>query len=100
VVFDRSADDVIALAGRLGFGGIEWFCLPQPLPAETGPARARELAARTRDAGLATVCLSTYVGGFADVDDAEAAGQLETLNRYLDLAELLDCPVLRVWPDT
>ena len=100
VVADRSADEVIDIAGRLGFGGIEWFCMPQHLPADTSPARARELAARTRDAGHATVCLSTYVGGFADVDDAEAARQLEALDRYLALADTFDCPVLRVWPDT
>jgi sugar phosphate isomerase/epimerase len=99
VMQDRSPEDVIETAGRLGYGGVEWFCLPQHLPPETTAARAGDLAARTRDAGLATVCLSTYVGGFVEADDAECARQLTLLDRYLELAARLDCPVLRVWPD-
>jgi L-ribulose-5-phosphate 3-epimerase len=99
VVSDRSPEEVIRIAGALGYGGVEWFCLPQHLPPETTAARADDLAARTRDAGLATVCLSTYVGGFVEADDAECARQLTLLDRYLDLAARLDCPILRVWPD-
>lgn len=99
VVQDRSPEEVIAAAAELGYGGVEWFCLPQHLPPETSPARARDLAARTRDTGLATVCLSTYVGGFVEGDDAANQAQLDTFDRYLDLAAVLDCPVLRVWPD-
>jgi L-ribulose-5-phosphate 3-epimerase len=99
VLQDRGPDEVIRQAGALGFGGVEWFCLPQHLPPDTPPARARELATRSRDAGLATVCLSTYVGGFVEADDAECGRQLDLLDRYLEIAALLDCRLLRVWPD-
>lgn len=99
VLQDRTPEEVIALAGALGFGGIEWFCLPQHLPADISADRLDDLARRTRDAGLATVCLSTYVGGFAESDDTQAAAQITLLDRYLDIAATLNCPVLRIWPD-
>ncbi len=99
VLQDRSPEEVIECAGALGFGGIEWFCLPQHLPAGISADRLADLARRTRDAGLTTVCLSTYVGGFAEADDAEATTQLAALDRYLAISETLDCSVLRIWPD-
>jgi len=99
VLQDRSPEDVIAIASALGFGGIEWFCLPQHLPDDISVARLADLARRTADAGLATVCLSTYVGGFAESDDVQATAQLAILDRYLDIAAEFDCPVLRIWPD-
>jgi L-ribulose-5-phosphate 3-epimerase len=99
VLFDHTPEAVVDLASDIGFGGVEWFCLPQHLPAETPLARARVLGARTASLGLSTVCLSTYVGGFVEADDAECRRQLDELDRYLELAVVLGCPVLRVWPD-
>jgi sugar phosphate isomerase/epimerase len=99
VLQDRSPETVIDVAAGSGYRGVEWFCLPQHLPPETPPARAQALAARTRDRGLQTACLSTYAGGFADLPDAACERQLEDVRRYLDLAAIFDCPLLRVWPD-
>lgn len=99
VMQDRSPEDVLRTAAQIGYGGIEWFCLPQHLPSTTTANEARDLARLTADLGLSTVCLSTYVGGFAESDDAACEEQLVILDRYLDLAAILDCPILRVWPD-
>jgi L-ribulose-5-phosphate 3-epimerase len=99
VVADRTPEAVIDLAERIGYGGVEWFCMPQHLPPDTPLSRARDLAARTADRGLSTVCLSTYVGGFAESDDGECRRQLDLLDRYLEMASVFGCPVLRVWPD-
>jgi sugar phosphate isomerase/epimerase len=45
------------------------------------------------------VCLSTYAGGFADLDDAGCAAQLGVFARYVEIAAQLECPLLRLWPD-
>jgi sugar phosphate isomerase/epimerase len=99
VLQDRSPEDVIDIAARCGYGGVEWFCLPQHLPVDAPAARVADLATRTRDAGLATVCLSTYTGGFADLPDAACEQQLDAFARYVGFAEALGCPLLRIWPD-
>lgn len=99
VLQDRDAEDVIAIAARLGYRGIEWFCLPQHLPPDVPTRQVADLARRTRDAELETVCLSTYVGGFAEASDAECARQLDVFSRYVEIAGRLACPLLRVWPD-
>ena len=99
VLQDRPPEAVIDVAAASGYDGVEWFCLPQHLPPETPLGRASDLAARTRDAGLRTPCLSTYAGGFADLPDAACERQLDDVRRYVDLAAVFDCPLLRVWPD-
>lgn len=98
VVQDRTPEQVIDLAAALGYGGIEWFCLPQHLPADTPVARVTALAARAGDAGIEVVCLSSYAGGFADLSDGECEAQLEVARRYVDLATLLGCSLLRYCP--
>ena len=100
VLQDRPPEQVIDVAALCDYDGVEWFCLPQHLPAETSEDTARALAERTAEAGLQTSCLSTYVGGFADLDDAACESQLQDFRRYLRLAEYFDCPLLRLWPDT
>ncbi|MBI3971243.1 MAG: sugar phosphate isomerase/epimerase [Chloroflexi bacterium] len=99
VLQDRSPEDVIDVASTLGFAGVEWFCLPQHLPPETSSKQAAALGARTRDAGLKTVCLSTYAGGFADLPDAECERQIGIFQQYVRIAEQFGCTLLRIWPD-
>jgi sugar phosphate isomerase/epimerase len=99
VLQDRSPEDVIDVAARTGYDGVEWFCLPQHLPPDTPPHTAKTLAARLQDHNLRVPCLSTYAGGFADLDDPQSAVQLDDFRRYLDLSHLFDCPLLRLWPD-
>lgn len=100
VLQDRTPEEVVDLAATLGYGGIEWFCLPQHLPPDVPSERVAALDSRTRDAGLETVCLSTYAGGFADLDEAGCSEQLRLFARYVELAVQLGCPLLRLWPDT
>ena len=83
VLQDRSPEAVVDLAASLGYGGVEWFCLPQRLPADLPAERVAALGSRTRDAGLETVCLSTYAGGFADLDEASCDAQLGVFARYV-----------------
>ena len=99
VLQDRSPTEVLDVAARSGYDGVEWFCLPQHLPPDTPLPTARDLATRTRDLGLQIPCLSTYAGGFADLSDSQCEAQLDAFRRYLDLAGLFDCPLLRLWPD-
>lgn len=99
VLQDRSPEEVVDVAARCGYDGVEWFCLPQHLPPDTSQAHAKDLARRLANHNLGVPCLSTYAGGFADLDDPQSESQLDVFRRYLDLAAIFDCPLLRIWPD-
>jgi sugar phosphate isomerase/epimerase len=99
VVTDRALNDVLEIAARCSYTGLELFGVPNHLPADVPTPRVRELRRRCDDLGLAVVTLCTYVGGFAEASDAEASAELETYRRYVEIANLFGCDLVRVWPD-
>jgi sugar phosphate isomerase/epimerase len=99
VVTDRALDDVLEVAARCGYTGLELFGVPNHLPPDLPAPRVREVRRRCDDLGLSVVTLCTYVGGFAEASDAEAAAELETYRRYVEIANLLGCDLIRLWPD-
>ena len=87
------------IAARCGYSGLEIFCVPNHLPPETTPARARELRSLFDDLGLRTVTLCSYAGGFAELGDAECRGEVDLFRRYLEMADALGCVMVRAWAD-
>ncbi len=90
--------EAIGLAAEIGYTGMEIFGVPNHLPAEVDDARVAETAQALERAGMECVTLCTYVGGFAEKSDAECAAEVEALQRYLDIAEAVDCDMIRVGP--
>jgi len=99
VVQDRPLDEAVEIAARCGYTGLELFGVPNHVPADIPFDQVRELRQRCDDLGLKTVTLCTYVGGFAEASDAVAAVQLDAYRRYLEIANLLGCDLVRLWPD-
>lgn len=99
VVQDRPLDDALQIAARCGYTGLELFGVPNHLPPDIAPNRARELRQRCDDLGLQVVTLCTYVGGFAEASDREAAAELESFRHYVEIAHVLGCTMIRLWPD-
>lgn len=99
VLQDQPLEEVITIAARCGYTGVELFGLPNHLPVDTPRERVQTLARRCADLGLTVVSLCTYVGGFAEGSDAENERQLEAFRRYLEIAPLLGCDLIRLWPD-
>jgi len=87
---DADLDEVVDLA-RIGPStGIELRCAPGQLASpDMTDAAADALAARLRDAGIAVVCLATYVR-VASTSDPDLA-------RHLHLAARLGAPFIRVF---
>ncbi len=80
-------DTVIGLATRAGLAAIEWGTDVHLPPGDL--ARARDLARRCADAGLATPTLGSYLRS-EDGDD-------DSLNDVLDTAEAIGAARIRVW---
>jgi len=98
VTAGHSLDESIALAARYGCGAIEIFGLPEHLPPDVSPEEVVRLALLLRDLGLSVSCLATYIGPYADADEATMGRFLADLRRYCMFADLLGCRLIRQIP--
>lgn len=92
---DRPLDRAITTAAEIGFDGIEIMARSPHLPADTDHERAEEILALLDDVGVRVPALATYTGGYARKSDAECEAELEELERFLKLSEILDVELLR-----
>jgi sugar phosphate isomerase/epimerase len=99
VVTDRPMREAAEIAARAGYTGLEIFGVPNHLPPETTDAQAHELRRLFDDLGLRTVTICSYVGGFAETGDEQSKAELETFERYLSVANILGCDMVRLWAD-
>jgi sugar phosphate isomerase/epimerase len=99
VVQDRPMREAAEIAARVGYTGLEIFCVPSHLPPETTLAQARELRSLFDGLGLRTITICSYVGGFAELGDVESRQEIETFRHYLEIADALGCGMIRVWAD-
>ena len=95
---DHPMVEAIEIAGKIGYTGMEIFGVPHHLPADADDGRVRDTARALDQAGMQCVTLCTYLGGFAEKSDAECQADCDTLLRYMDLAEELECDMIRVMP--
>ena len=99
VLAERSLEDAVALTAEIGYDGIEFMGRDPHLSADTSPERAQELKAHVDRYGLDVPCIATYCGTYVDESERECQADLEELERLLELAEILDCELLRHGPN-
>jgi sugar phosphate isomerase/epimerase len=58
----------------------------------------KEIKKQLDDLNLKVVNLGLYVGKFALLTDEECEQEIEDFKKYLEIAEVLECPYLRVHP--
>jgi sugar phosphate isomerase/epimerase len=100
-----SPEEIIAAVSENGLSAVEWGGDVHVPHGDT--ARAREVAARSADAGLTVAAYGSYYK-FQDIQDSQddAAGpapreqQGPSQEAVLDTAEALGAPVIRIWAGT
>lgn len=92
---DRSLDEAITTAAEIGFDGIEIMARDPHLPADTDHERAEDIVTLLDDVGVEVPSLATYTGGYARKSDRKCEAELEALERFLTLSEILDVRLLR-----
>ncbi len=95
---DHPMVEAIRLAADIGYTGMEIFGVPNHLPADADDALVAQTARALDQSGMECVTLCTYLGSFAEKSDAECQADCDTLLRYMDIAEELDCDMIRVMP--
>jgi sugar phosphate isomerase/epimerase len=98
VLEDRPLLEAVRLAARLGFVGVEFLGREPHLSAETPLAEVAQLAALLEDLALVSVGIATYTGGYSQLDDAGCRAQLDELKRFLEIAQVLGCRMVRHAP--
>ncbi len=94
-------DDLIAMAVKYGYQGIEWRAEAghnHGVELESSPEKIRQIRARMADAGLETSCLATSAA-FSRGDRSARESQLERLGRFVDLAVAVGAPCIRIFAD-
>jgi L-ribulose-5-phosphate 3-epimerase len=95
---DFPLDDALPEIARLGFQGVELMARAPHLPPNTPAARVRDIKRMVDDLGLVVCNIAGYAGRYSQLNDEQAAAQLEDLARLLEIANAMNCPLVRHQP--
>lgn len=98
ILQEYDISEAVNIAAEIGYEGIEIFGVERHLPADAPMPEVRKLAGQMRGVGLEAVTLCTYLGGFSQKSDEQCLDDVEAFRRYLDMAEELECDLIRVQP--
>lgn len=97
VLQQRSLEDAIRKTAELGYDGIEIMCRAPHFTDDMPLSEVEKYKKLLDENHLPVVNLATYAGAFSTLSDTECSQQLDKLKHYLQAAEILDCPMLRIW---
>ena len=92
----RAIADVIKAAGEAGYDAVELRTNERHLPATTTVERTHALRRLLDSYGLKVACIASFTGEYNRKDDAACAADLEEFKRYIELAHVLDCGLVRL----
>jgi sugar phosphate isomerase/epimerase len=95
---DFPLEEVIPEVARIGYQGIELMARAPHVPPSTQAARVRDIKRMVDDHGLVVSNIAGYAGRFSQLNDEQAAVQLDDLGRLLEIANALHCPLVRHQP--
>lgn len=93
---ERSLEDAIELSAKLGYDGIELWGGESHFPAWTSLERAKEIRSMLDYHNLYVPCIGAYTGGFSTMSDEQCEKELEDLEKYLCLMDVVKCDIIRV----
>ena len=95
VLRDRPLEEVISITKEIGYEGIEFRGREPHLGPETKEARAKEIKKKLDEAELPVTCLASYTHYRSDFSRDAAQKQKDDFRRFVDLAVILDAPIIR-----
>lgn len=92
---DRILEKALELTAELGYDAVELMCREPHFGVDTTLERAEQLNDQLDDLGLEVAGLGTYTGGYVDTSNAEAEQELEDLEKFLQLSDVMETDLLR-----
>ncbi len=98
IVFQHThLDEAIRKIAELGYDGIEIMCRTPHLTDETHFSEVERIKKLLDDLKLPCSSLATYTGGYSVLSDEECHHQIDLLQHYLRVADILETPTIRHW---
>ncbi len=94
---ERPLEEVLELAAKTGFDGVELWGKPDHLPLTRSDAEVKAIRDRIRAVGLKGCIYGSYVV-LGDGQDAHAKDK--DFDRTIQIATLLGAPIIRIWAGT
>ena len=91
----ETIEQAIKVAKEVGYEGLEVRINEGHLPSNTSDDRAKEIKVLLDKSGLTVPCIAAFVGGYATKSDAECEEQLAEFEKFLKLAQKIDCGMVR-----
>ncbi|ELY91866.1 sugar phosphate isomerase/epimerase family protein [Natrialba taiwanensis] len=98
VLRDRSLEEAAELVAEIGYDGFEPMCRDPHLDADRSLEEVTAFRDHLDDLGLEVPCLATYTGHYVGKTREECEAELETFERFLEFADVLDCGIVRHGP--
>lgn len=98
ILREYEISEAVSIAAEIGFEGMEICGHERHLPPDASDDMVRSLAGQLRNVGMETVTLCTDIGRFSQKSDDECLIEVEHFRRYLDMAQELECDMVRVQP--
>jgi sugar phosphate isomerase/epimerase len=87
-------EEAVRLATDLGYEGIEIVAPASHMPDDVSDAKVERVAQQLLNYGMECVALWPPAGRFAQKSDAEAEADIASLQRYMEIADRLQCRIL------
>jgi sugar phosphate isomerase/epimerase len=91
---EHSLEDVVGIAADLGYEGIEIMASAGHMPEDASDESIERIAQQLANYGMECVALWPPAGRFAQKSDADAEADIEHIQRYMQIAERLQCRIL------
>ncbi len=98
ILQEHEISEAVGIAAEIGYEGMEVFGVEGHLPPDVSDQTVADLAGQFRNVGMECVTLCTCVGQFSQKSDDECLEEVEAFRRYLEIAEELECDMIRVQP--
>lgn len=95
---ERRLDDIIDIAADCNYDAVELMGREPHFGVETSDERARDLKTQLDENDLEVSCLATYTGKYIGKSEEDCEKTLRKLTRFLELAEIMECPRIRHGP--
>jgi sugar phosphate isomerase/epimerase len=92
---DRTLEKAFELTADLGFDAVELMCREPHFDVRVSDERARYLRDRLDELGLDVAGMGTYTGGYVGKSDDECRQELEDLERFLELSDVMETDLIR-----
>ena len=86
----------LSAAADYGYDGVE--LRSTHISPASSPEKKAAVKAYLRQRRLPVTCISCFVGNFGLQDDQECRQTLDTVRKWLDIAEEFGAPMIRMWP--